>query len=138
MQFEYKVVPAPIRGKKTRGVKSPADRFANTLSDLMNELAADGWEYLRADTLPSEERAGFTGKTTVFQNVLVFRREVAQTERAAQAAPETVETAKPALTPTRAEFATGEAAKAPRLPGASHAMPEHKVPGPNTRDVAAE
>lgn len=138
MQFEYKVVPAPIRGKKTRGVKSPADRFANTLSDLMNEMAAEGWEYLRADTLPAEERAGFTGKSTVFQNVLVFRREVAQAAVAAHAAPETVATTTAPLATSRVEFEPVEAVKAPRLPGASHAMPEHKVPGPNTRDVAAE
>lgn len=132
MQFEYKVVPAPTRGKKTRGVKSPADRFANTLSDLMNELAADGWEYLRADTLPSEERAGFTGKSTVFQNVLVFRRE------AALAAPRLAEADDAPQATRRVTAEAVESPRAPRLPGASHAMPEHTVPGPDKRDVAAE
>lgn len=42
----------------------------------MNEHAADGWEYMRADTLPSEQREGLMGKATVFQNMLVFRRPV--------------------------------------------------------------
>lgn len=73
-KFEYKVVPAPVRGEKAKGVKGTQARFAHALSSLMNELGRDGWEYLRADTLPCEERQGLTGKTTIFQNMLVFRR----------------------------------------------------------------
>lgn len=75
MSYEYKVVPAPVRGIKAKGLKTPEDRFANALETAINELAADGWEYLRADTLPSEQREGIMSKTTVFQNMLVFRRE---------------------------------------------------------------
>ncbi len=73
-KFEYKVVPAPTRGLKAKGVKSSQDRFANALETVMNDLAADDWEYLRTDSLPAEEREGLMGKTTVFQNMLVFRR----------------------------------------------------------------
>ena len=40
----------------------------------MNTLGKDGWEYLRADTLPCDERAGLTGTKQTFQNLLVFRR----------------------------------------------------------------
>ncbi|KEP69579.1 hypothetical protein DL1_02965 [Thioclava dalianensis] len=72
--FEYKVIPAPARGEKERGLKTGIDRFANTLSSVMNEMAAQGWEYQRAETLPAEERSGLTGKTTVYHNLLVFRR----------------------------------------------------------------
>lgn len=79
-KFEYKVVPAPRRGEKAKGVKTTEARFAHTLEGLMNELGAQGWEYQRADTLPSEERSGFTSKTTVFQNLLVFRRLVEDVE----------------------------------------------------------
>ncbi len=74
MSYEYKVVPAPARGLKAKGLKSAEDRFANALESAINELAADGWEYLRADTLPCEQRDGLLSKTTVFQNLLVFRR----------------------------------------------------------------
>jgi hypothetical protein len=74
MTFEYKVVPAPLRGTKAPGVKTNEDRFALSLETAMNDLAADGWEYLRADTLPSEQREGLMSKTTVYQNMLVFRR----------------------------------------------------------------
>lgn len=75
MAFEYKVVPAPVKGTKARGAKTGADRFALALQTIMNDHAGDGWEYQRADTLPCEEREGLMGKTTVFQNMLVFRRE---------------------------------------------------------------
>ena len=73
-RFEYKVVPAPARGEKAKGVRSPEARFAYALETLMNTLAAEGWEYQRADMLPSEERQGLTGTTTQWRNMLVFRR----------------------------------------------------------------
>lgn len=72
--YEYKVVPAPVRGEKERGLKTGVERFAHALSVLMNELGCEGWEYWRAETLPAEERTGLTSKTTVFHNLLVFRR----------------------------------------------------------------
>lgn len=72
--YEYKVIPAPRRGEKAKGAKTTAERFAHALTLVMNDLARDGWEYLRADTLPCDERVGLTGKSTAFQNMLVFRR----------------------------------------------------------------
>lgn len=75
-RFEYKVVPAPKRGEKARGVRTTEERFALALTSLMNTLGADGWDYVRADALPCEERVGLTGTKTTFQNVLVFRRAV--------------------------------------------------------------
>jgi len=83
--YEYKVVPAPNRGEKARGLKSGPERYAHALATLMNDLARDGWDYLRADTLPSEERSGLTKRTTVYHSVLVFRRAV--TDRPAEEAP---------------------------------------------------
>jgi hypothetical protein len=74
MTYEYKVVPAPMRGTKAPGVKTTEDRFALSLETAMNDLAAEGWEYIRADTLPCEQREGLMSKTTVYQNMLVFRR----------------------------------------------------------------
>ena len=72
--YEYRVVPAPTRGRKARGVKRPEMKFSLALQDLMNSLAAEGWEYQRAETLPSVERQGLTSTTTEWRNVLVFRR----------------------------------------------------------------
>ena len=76
-QYEYKVVPAPKKGLKAKGVKSAEERYANALETAMNALGAEGWEYQRSETLPSEERSGLTRRVTTFQNMLVFRRAVA-------------------------------------------------------------
>ena len=81
--YEYRVVPAPRRGEKVRGVRAAEDRFAIALESVMNAQAAEGWEYQRTETLPAEEREGLMGKATVFQNMMVFRR-----PRAAVTAPE--------------------------------------------------
>ncbi len=82
--YEYAVVPAPKKGTKTRGVKTTEDRFAFAIQAIMNEYGAAGWEYLRTDTLPCEERQGLTGRSTTYQNLLVFRK---QTDSAQTAAP---------------------------------------------------
>lgn len=79
-KYEYKVVPAPAKGLKARGVRGHEARFAYALQDLMNRMGADGWEYQRAETLPSEERHGLTTVTTTYRNVLVFRRIASDTE----------------------------------------------------------
>ncbi|MEL6639853.1 MAG: DUF4177 domain-containing protein [Pseudomonadota bacterium] len=84
--FEYVVVPAPKKGLKAKGKRSAEDRFANALETIMNEKGAEGWEYVRTDTLPADERQGLTGSKTVYQNMMVFRRALAPT--AAPEAPE--------------------------------------------------
>ncbi|WP_172299832.1 DUF4177 domain-containing protein [Pseudoruegeria sp. HB172150] len=81
MRYEYKVVPAPKKARKIKGVKTTEDRFAHELAEIMNAYGADGWEYQRTDTLPCEERSGLTGRTTNFQNMLVFRRVIGGEER---------------------------------------------------------
>jgi len=55
-------------------VKGAEARFARSIEDLMNEMAAEGWSYQRADILPSTERAGLASSQTVYRSVLVFRR----------------------------------------------------------------
>jgi hypothetical protein len=74
LRYEFKVVPAPRKAEKLRGLKTTEDRFAAALSNLMNEQGREGWDYVRADTLPVDERVGFTGSKTTYQNMLVFRR----------------------------------------------------------------
>ena len=81
--YEYKVIPAPRRGQKAKGVKSPEARFAHALQEAMNAEAAEGWEYLRADTLPCDERSGLTSTVTHYRNMLVFRRALDAGEDAA-------------------------------------------------------
>lgn len=76
-QFEYKVIPAPDRGEKTRGAKTAGERYAQAMTSVLNRMAHEGWDYVRAEMLPSEERSGLTRETTVYHNVLVFRRALA-------------------------------------------------------------
>lgn len=73
-RYEYKVVPAPAKGQKAKGVKTPEGRFALSVETVLNQMGAEGWEYLRAELLPSDERSGLTGSATNWRNVLVFRR----------------------------------------------------------------
>lgn len=78
MRYEYKIVPAPERGEKRRGLKTPQDRFAAAVEDAINAMAAQGWEYQRTDALPSEERTRLTQHQTVWRHLLVFRRPVGE------------------------------------------------------------
>ena len=73
-KFEYKAVPAPTTGTKAKGVKTTDERFALSMTDALNDMAAEGWEYVRAEMLPCDERKGLTGTQKTYQNVLIFRR----------------------------------------------------------------
>lgn len=72
--FEYKVIPAPLRTAKVKGLKTTAERFAFLIENAVNAEAEGGWDFVRAETLPCEERKGLTGTAKSFQTVLVFRR----------------------------------------------------------------
>jgi hypothetical protein len=78
MSFEYKCVGAPERPKRQRGA-SRSERVAIAMQEIINVEAVDGWEYLRTDLVPVEEKAGLFSRThEVHRAVLVFRREIAQ------------------------------------------------------------
>lgn len=99
MRYEYRIVPAPAKGLKAKGVKTAEARFAHAVEALMNQMAADGWEYQRAETLPSTERAGLTSTTTQWRNLLVFRKPIEE-------AREATDTPAPALALTAPEAST--------------------------------
>ncbi|MCS5600943.1 MAG: DUF4177 domain-containing protein [Paracoccus sp.] len=121
MPFEYTVIPAPTRGEKARDVKTPTDRYALAVTQELNRMAKDGWEYIRADVLPSDERSGLTGRTTIYHNLLVFRRKADATET-----PE----------PERQQIPQPEypvAAAPVRKPQPAPALPEAAAPQPPRR-----
>ena len=72
--YEYKVVPAPVRTVKVKGLKTTGERFAHLMTEALNREAETGWEFLRAETLPCEERKGLMSKSRSTQTVLIFRR----------------------------------------------------------------
>lgn len=137
-QYEYKVVPAPKKVGKVKGLKGTDQLFAAALSGIMNRMGADGWEYQRTDTLPCEERQGLTRKVTNFQNMLIFRK---NTE---DAAPVTVTDAKPVLAVPTFRSTTHSVARVtldslegapPKLGGAHHPEPNNDTRAP---DIAAQ
>ena len=101
MDFEYKVIPAPIKGRKARGIRKPDDRFALAIQECMNEQAQMGWEFVRSETLPNTERTGLTRRSTTERSLLVFRREKALPEpkSSLEATLREVEKPKPAPAP---------------------------------------
>lgn len=72
--YEYKVIPAPAQGEKARGVRSTDERMALALTQALNAAGREGWDYVRSESLPTEERSGLTKRRTVYVNLLVFRR----------------------------------------------------------------
>jgi hypothetical protein len=132
-RFEYHVVPAPRRGEKARGVKATDERFALALTNLMNVFGAEGWEYVRADSLPCDERSGLTGVKTTTQNVLVFRRAIAAP--VAAEVPSIRVMAPPAPTPAPAPV---PAINIPRLGAAEAPIGAAPAVGKPNSDLAAE
>ncbi|ARC37162.1 DUF4177 domain-containing protein [Paracoccus yeei] len=143
--YEYIAIPAPARGEKTRGAKTGIDRFAATLTDTLNRMAGDGWDYVRAETLPAEERSGLTSRTTVYHNLLVFRRSLAAAqpmpdpvraapEPAPAPVPEPAPAPEPAETtpPVRAPFSQPMRAMPKQQQQARPAEPPLTAPAPTT------
>ena len=62
-RYEYKVVTAPRTPTKVRGIRGDEARFALTLEAAINAAAAEGWEFVRAETLPCEHRGWLRRRT---------------------------------------------------------------------------
>lgn len=79
--YEYKMVQVP----KNIGVKSnkhKGDEAANYLESVVNQYAADGWEFHRVDTINVSVLPGCLGSIVLSKqaqtdayNVISFRRE---------------------------------------------------------------
>lgn len=130
-QHEYTVIPAPARGEKTRGARTGAERFAHALTVEINRMAAAGWEYIRAETLPCEERSGLTSRTTVYHNVLVFRRRLPSLAAAPE--PEAASRAAPAAPPAP----VAESPAAVPVPAAESPAPHAELGDPGAATATA-
>ncbi len=90
--FEYKTICAPRKALKIKGVKGTDNRYAQTLTNVINQQSADGWEYFRAESLPVDEKTGMMAKIAEkYLSLLIFRRERIETYE------------EPAFSPTKTE-----------------------------------
>ncbi|WP_158964218.1 DUF4177 domain-containing protein [Chachezhania sediminis] len=112
VRYEYKVLPAPAKAQKAKGVKTSEGRFARTVEDVLNSMGAEGWEFQRAETLPNEERSGLTSTATSWRTMLVFRRVVG-----------TVAVAAPSAAPSDAEPFSESPAETAQAPSGEPAAP---------------
>ena len=128
---EYKVVPAPTRPDRAMRRQDAEARHAATLTRLMNDMGAEGWEFVRAEALPAEERRGLFSRAVVTHHVLIFRRE------AVAAAP-----AGPAHAPGSPEDFAARASASLRNTSATRRFGGNAPPvgpaRPDPRDLAAE
>jgi hypothetical protein len=77
-RFEYKMAPLPGSHPDVRKRRrSPADYAAAVLEAVVNEHAADGWEFDGTETVTSVARKSMlSAKAAVTHTILVFRRPV--------------------------------------------------------------
>lgn len=75
--YEYVVIPVPKAAPRPKGVKRTDERFAHGLSETLNHLGAEGWEFQRTETVSVEAKAGFFSRPASEQvTVMIFRRRV--------------------------------------------------------------
>ena len=103
-RYEYKVVPSPRTPKKTRGIRGDEARFAFTIEEAINASAAEGWEFMRSETLPCEHRGWFSRRTDT-QTLLVFRRGRTEIAEEAPFVPSAVRAPADPRLPTEPRFA---------------------------------
>lgn len=73
-KYDYRAVPCPDRALRKRDLPKGADPFAETLTAAINELASEGWDYLRVEAVEIKTRR-FLWTKTEERHFLVFRRE---------------------------------------------------------------
>lgn len=84
MGYEYKCIPAPARPKRrSRKARSPSERIALAMEQMIQEHAVDGWEYMRADLVQVLEKPGLLSRPQeIHRTVLIFRRPDEETREA--------------------------------------------------------
>ncbi len=130
--FDYKVVPAPHRAKKVRGISGADDLFALTLTDAINEVARQGWEYVRAETMTAEAPGGFLRRATASERtMLVFRRPREQLSPRLAAVPEEAPEDLPPLEPPAPSAALSRRPIEDRVQGAARRREPPVLPEPD-------
>ncbi len=113
--FEYKVVPAPVRAVRVKGLKTTAERFAHTLAESINAESAGGWQFVRCETMPCETRSAFGATKQSQQVVMIFTRETGVRRPDAGAALAAAQAAPAGIDPEAERAAPPVVAPAPKL-----------------------
>jgi len=74
-KYEFRAIPCPDRAVRMRDLPPGADAFGETLSLAINDLAVEGWDYIRSETIEVRRRRLF-GSRRDQRTFLVFRREI--------------------------------------------------------------
>lgn len=107
--MEYKTVPLPASPRKYKGLKNPIDRTARTMTELLNEEARGGWQFVRAERMELEVRTGMLrSKDEVDVTLLIFAR-----QRGEPAAPAANRRMEPVAAPAPASTPAPPPAPAP-------------------------
>lgn len=73
-KYEYRAIPCPEKPLRQRDLPAGADPFCETLTAAINDLAGEGWDYIRAETIEVRTRR-FLKSRKEERTFLVFRRE---------------------------------------------------------------
>lgn len=74
-KYEFRAVPCPQRAQRHQNMPKGADAFSETLTNAINELAGEGWDYIRTEAVTVKTR-GFLRRRSEDRTFLVFRREI--------------------------------------------------------------
>lgn len=73
-KYEFRAIPCPERALRSADIPAGADPFCETLAAAINDLAAEGWDYIRSETIEVKTRR-FLRLRKQDRTFLVFRRE---------------------------------------------------------------
>jgi hypothetical protein len=73
-RYEYQVVSTPTKRIKFKGLKKTDDAFALTLTENINELAREGWQFVLSETIAETSRSFFGKTRRQERDFMVYRR----------------------------------------------------------------
>ena len=73
-RYEYKVVPVPEKCLSSKDAAAADDPAAFTVEVVLNDMAVEGWIYIRTDRM-TMQKAGILGQKDVSRDMMVFRRQ---------------------------------------------------------------
>lgn len=135
--YEYRIVPAPRKAKRVRGAKTGPDRMAALLTETLNAEARQGWEFVRSESLPLDEKPGMlSSPREAYHSYLVFRRPIGG---GAETGPLRLESGREGAPSDRSRARLAPESPSTIVPprAAPSSAPEPGLPGPGLATPAA-